>query len=268
MTTATTAYDSWGRPLTSTNALGNTSTVSYSHTTGGLVASTTSTSPDPDGAGSLTPLATTVSFDTRFAAPVKTVQPGGQTTEATLDALGRVTAVWQPGRAKTDSASSKFTYTISQTAPSSVKTETLLPTGTTYLTSVSLLDSMLRERQTQTTSAVTGRVITDTRYDSLGNAVLTDRYYNIDPVATTLVQPVNRVDIAESHRISYDFAGRATRDALYGQEVFKWDSTTAYEGDRTRVTPASGGTPTTTVTDIAGQTTRAMIRTCGWSSAG
>lgn len=102
-------------------------------------------------------------------------------------------------------------------------------------------------------------MITDTRYDSLGNAVLTDRYYNIDPVATTLVQPVNRVDIAESHRISYDFAGRATRDALYGQEVFQWDSTTAYDGDRTRVRPASGGTPTTTVTDIAGQTTQLIL---------
>lgn len=257
VTTATVSYDTWGRPLTTTDALGSTSTVSYTHTTGGLVSASTSTSADPDGAGPLTALATTVTFDTRFSAPVKTVQPGGETTEATLDALGRVTAVWQPGRAKaSQTASSTIGYTISKTAPSSVTTDTLLPNGTGYTTSVSLLDSMLRARQTQTKSAAGGRLIADTRYDSRGNAVLTDSYYNSSTPSTTLVQPANRENIASSHRLSYDFAGRATKDALYNQEVFKWETLTGYEGDRTKVTPPAGGTPTTTVEDIAGNTTQ------------
>jgi YD repeat-containing protein len=36
--------------------------------------------------------------------------------------------------------------------------------------------------------------------------------------------------------------------------VEKWRTTTAYGGDRTMVTPPSGGTPTTTVTDMEGRT--------------
>ncbi|MFT3969961.1 MAG: RHS repeat-associated core domain-containing protein [Micropruina sp.] len=267
VTTATVSFDTWGRPLTTADALGNTSTVSYSHTAGGLVSSSTSTSADPDGAGTLTPLATTVTFDTRLAAPVKTVKPGGETTEATLDALGRVTAVWQPGRAKaTQTASSTMAYTISKTAPSSVTTDTLLPNGTGYTTSVSLLDSMLRARQTQTKSAAGGRLVADTRYDSRGNAVLTDSYYNSSAPSASLVQPANREDITNSHRVSYDFAGRATKDALYNQEVFKWETLTSYEGDRTKVTPPAGGTPTTTVEDIEGNTTQ-LIQHLGSATA-
>ncbi|NMD45299.1 MAG: hypothetical protein GYA85_00810, partial [Propionibacterium sp.] len=257
VTTATASYDTWGRGLTATDALGNTTSTSYTHTTGGLVSSSKVTSADPDGGGSLTPLETTTTFETRLGAPVKTVQPGGQTTEANLDALGRITAVWQPGRAKaSQTASSTFAYTISATAPSSVTTKTLLPNGTGYVTNIGLLDSLLRERQTQTQSAVGGRLITDTRYDSRGNSVLTDSYYNVDSPSTVLVQPANRADIATSHRLGYDFAGRVSRDAQYGNEVFRWETLTGYEGDRTKVTPPAGGTPTTTVSDIEGRTTQ------------
>lgn len=256
VTTGTASYDTWGRPLTATDPLSNTTSTSYSHTTGGLLSATTTTSPDPDGAGALTPHTTTVSYDTRLGAPIKTVQPGGQTSEAALDALGRVTSVWQPGQPKTSPASATYSYTISKTTTSSVTSKTLLPTGTTYTTTIALLDSILRPRQTQTQSAAGGRIITDTRYDSRGATVLSDTYYNADVPATTLVMPTFRDNITTSHRYSVDFAGRTTIDALYGNETLRWQTVTGYLGDRTTVTPPAGGTPTTTMVDINGQTTQ------------
>lgn len=256
-TTAQHGYDAWGRPTQNTDALGNTSTVTYNNTAGGLTASVVSTTADPDGAGAGTPLTSTKSYDTRFGAPIKTVAAGGQTTEATLDALGRTTAVWEPGRSRaTQSASTTFSYAISNTSPTSVTTKKLLPDGASYSTSVTLMDSLLRTRQVQTQAPNGGRLITDTRYDSRGNAVLSDYYYNATAPAATLVQPALRSSILTSHRYSVDFASRQIADRFYSAEAFKWETTTAYDGDRVRVTPPTGGTPTTTFSDIRGRTTK------------
>jgi len=253
---ARTSYDQWGRATTVTDAADNQTTTTYTHTTGGLVTTTTTTTPDPDGAGSGTPLTTTKTYDTRLGGPTKTVEPGGQTTEADRDALGRVIAVWSPGRDKaTQTATATYSYTVSNTAPSTVTTKTLLPNGTSYQTSVALLDSFLRTRQTQTQSAAGGRLITDTRYDSRGNAVLVDSYYNATAPNTTLVQPNTRGDIPSSHRYRFDFAGRQTHDALYSAETQKWETLTTYGGDRTHTTPPAGGTPTTVITDVFNRTT-------------
>lgn len=116
---------------------------------------------------------------------------------------------------------------------------------------------MLRTRQVQTTSAGgDGRLIADTRYDSRGNAVLTDEYYNAGAPSITLVQPTQRSTLPTSHRLSYDYAGRVTQDDLYSHETLKWGAATSYGGDRTSVTPPLGGTPTTVVTNIDGDITQ------------
>ena len=60
---------------------------------------------------------------------------------------------------------------------------------------------------------------------------------------------------AQQHRYVYDAAGRQTKDQLYSLNVKKWETTTAYGGDHTDVTPPAGGTATTTFTDIKGHTT-------------
>ncbi len=260
-------YDSWGRVTSATDTLGNTAISSFTHTAGGLLSRMDTTTPDPDGTGVGTALTTTKTFDTRSGQPVKSVEPGGETTEATLDPLGRVTAVWQPGRSKaTQTASTTYAYVISAIAPSTVTTKTLLPDGVNYATSITLLDSMLRTRQTQSDAAISGRIIEDTRYDSRGNPVLVDTYHNSSAPSTALVLPSNRVDILDSHRYTYDFAGRETRDAYYSAETFRWATVNSYEGDRVKVTPAAGGTPSTTVSDIRGRTTQ-LIEHLGTTTA-
>ncbi|MGC3995183.1 MAG: RHS repeat-associated core domain-containing protein [Propionicimonas sp.] len=256
-TTGTSTYDQWGRVTSATDSLGNTTTTTFTQTTGGLLSTMATTTPDPDGSGTGTPLTTTITYDTRWNSPVKTVDAGGQITEAAIDALGRITSVWKPGRDKaTQTATTTYAYTISNTAPSSVTTKTLLPNGTDYSTSVELVDSLLRTRQVQSQAAISGRLISDTRYDSRGNAVLEDSYYNSDAPSSTLVQPTVRTSILNSHRYTFDFADRQTRDAFYSAETYKWQTLSSYGGDRTDVTPPNGGTPTTTVTDIQGRTTQ------------
>jgi len=257
-TMAKTTYDGWGRPTASTDALGWVTLTAYTHTTGGLLSSVTTTSPDPDGTGPGTPLTTTVTYDARTGTPIKTVDAGGHITEATIDGLGRVTAVWLPGRARTSSASITYAYTVNAAGVNAITTKTLLPDGVNYRTDVTIMDSLLRQRQTQTLGASgTGRVLSDLRYGSAGQVVITDYYYDSTSTPTaSLVAPTNRTYIYSTHQLTYDFAGRVTNDSLYSKDTYQWATATTYGGDRTLVNPPQGGTPTTTVTDIFGRTTQ------------
>jgi YD repeat-containing protein len=68
---------------------------------------------------------TTTTIDPAWGLPIEVVDPNGKKTEATYDGLGRLTAVWNPGRDKaTQTANSIFSYLVSNTAPSAVGTST------------------------------------------------------------------------------------------------------------------------------------------------
>lgn len=252
----TTSYDQHGRPTSITDALGHTTTTTYTPATVRPLMSTTVTTADPDGAGSLAPLVTTTTYDPRWSVATKQVQPGGQTTESTLDGLGRVTAVWQAGRSKsTDSASATYSYTVNSGGSNAVTTKTLMPDGSSYRTSVMIYDSLMRQRQTQT-QAISGYQVQDTRYTSRGLDALDDSYLASGSPSTTLVQPSGRSSIKNSTRTTYDYAGRALVAAFYSLEIEQWRTTHSYTGDSETVTPPSGGTTTTVVTDVQGRTTR------------
>lgn len=257
-TVVTTGYDDHGRVTTSTDALGRTTSISYNPATGRAPRTVTVTSPSPDDSGSKPPLVTTTTYDHRWGIPTRLVSPAGQTTDIALDALGRTTAVWLPGRSRaSQSASLKYTYVVNQsgTGVNALRTETLLPDGTGYRSQWSILDALLRPRQTQTASGFTGTQVTDTRYDSRGNPALADQYLVAAAPASTLVVPVTRGDIKRSDRVTYDYAGRPLVEAFYSAEAHQWQTSTVYEGEKVKVTPAAGGTPTTTVFDIHGRTT-------------
>ena len=250
------SYDQHGRVVSATDALGRTTTTAYTPAASRPVTATTVTSADPDGSGPLTAHVTTVSYEPRRTAPIKQIQPGGQTTEAELDALGRVTKVWQPGRSKSSqTASATYAYTVNQSGLNAVTTATLLPDGTNYRTVVNLFDSLLRPRQTQT-QAISGRQVSDTRYTSRGLVGLADSYLATGAPAASLLAPTARGNIKTSTRTSYDYAERPLVEAFHSLEAEKWRTIHSYSGDRTRVDPPSGGTPTTTVADAHGRTTQ------------
>lgn len=265
-TTATTAFDQYGRPTTTTNALGQTSTIAYAPASG-PVTTITGTSPDPDGTGPGTPLVTTTTFDPRWGTAIKRIDPGGQTTEAVLDSLGRSTSVWLPGRAKSASASQKFSYGVNVNGVNWLKTETLRANNT-YAVSYVVMDSLLRERQTQTDSRqASGRVITDQRYDSRGLPIFTSSYWDSTGAPDgKLVQPSMLVQIPSITTTTFDAAERPLVVTLSEYGYAKWNTSHAYTGDQVKVTPPAGGTPTTTTLDIHGRTT-ALTRHLGTSTA-
>ncbi|MER7952437.1 polymorphic toxin-type HINT domain-containing protein [Streptomyces sp. NPDC096079] len=203
---------------------------------------------------------TTVTQDPGRAQPLTSTDPNGRTTTQQYDSLGRLTAVWTPERSVSLSPSWKFSYVIDGVnGPSATRSEWLQANGVTYSSSVVLYDGLGRERQTQRTSDAkpTGRLITDTVYDSHGWPVKTaEPYYEPSSLPTAQVfLPGNDSQVPAQTWTSYDGVGRAVRAEFRSYANLQWATTTAYPGaDRTDVTPPSGSAPMSTVTDARGQT--------------
>jgi len=257
-TVAQTAYDAYGRVTSSTDALGRTTTTSYTDEEGSTTKLTV-TSPDPDGSGPLTRHVTVTNVDPAWGVPTKVTDPAGKVATGTYDALGRLTQVWLPGRVKgTDTPSVKYSYTVRSTGQNAVTSSALNHDATSYQTSTTIYDGLLRQRQTQAPSADhnnPGRVVTDTFYDSRGLAVKENRpWFTTGSPATTLV--TTSAAVPGSVVTDYDGARRAIREIFRVNEVEEWRTTTTYGGDRVTVDPPVGGTATTTFVDVRGNTTR------------
>ncbi|MGW0664880.1 polymorphic toxin-type HINT domain-containing protein [Streptodolium elevatio] len=248
-TVAEVTYDAYGRPLTEKDETGATTTTTYTPAAGAA--------PTSVKTSDVKSFETTTTYQPARGLAVKVVDPNGRTTEATYDALGRTTALWKPGRAKASSASITYTYTLSQTTTSSVTTRTLRG-DETYFVSHEILDSFLKTRQTQATPAdnSTGRVVTDTFYDSLGRVVKTNNaYYNSSGPSTTLFT-ANDNQVPGQSGVFYDGLGRTTATTFSHKGTEQWRTTTAYPGaDRVDTTPPTGGVATSTIKDALGKTT-------------
>lgn len=237
-------YDPYGRLVDSWDVRGNNTNTAYTPATGGPITKIVNK----------TPLlwTSTTDLDPLLGQPLDTVDVNGQTTRLTYDPLGRLTSVWLPGSAK---ANTTYAYTVA-TSGSSVKTSTLNAAGN-YVIDYQLYDGMLRPTQTQSPAAVTGtgRVITDTFYNTAGQVVKTNNpYYNTDAgPGTTLFSPQDN-HVPSQVVTSYDGAGRAIAQILYKESVEQWRGISSYGGDYTSTTPAAGGTPTTTFSDVRGKT--------------
>ena len=253
-TTSTVTHDVHGRALTSTDALGRTSTTAYTPATGGPVTGVSQTTPDPDGSGPRTALTTSTVVHPAWGTPTKQTDPNGKVTTATVDALGRTTAVWLPERPLTSTANMTFAYTVSATGPNTVTTRSLTARGG-YQATVELYDGMLRPRQTQSVSAArgtTGRIITDTAYDSRGLVAYENGpWFTTGAPSSTLVR--STVAVPSRTRYLYDGAGRTTAEIFDVGEQERWRTTTTYEGDRVSVDPPAGTVPETSITDARGQ---------------
>jgi RHS repeat-associated protein len=245
-------YDAHGRVATSTDALGHVTTTSYTPATGGPVTGvTTKNALDHSN---------TTTLDPARGHAVAEVDANGRRTDLQYDALGRLQAVWMPGHNKASFASSPnlvFQYTISKTAPVVVRTRELRANGTDYTDSYAIFDGLLRSRQAQAPAegSAGGRVVTETKYDSLGRAVNENGpWWNSSAPSGTLLDALDTDKQAVTVR-SFDGAGRVTDEILMSGGVEKWRTTTAYGGDRVSVTPPAGAPPTTTITDARGRVT-------------
>ncbi|MFC9692237.1 phospholipase A2 [Kribbella sp. NPDC056951] len=249
VTQATTTYDDYGRSLQIKDALNRPTTAAYTDVNG-LTTVFTKT----NALGHVTKQA----LDPRLGKPVTSTDADNRITSATYDALGRLTAVWQPGRssANQESPHLQFEYGVRKTGgPTWVKTLTLKANGN-QVPSYQLFDGFLRLRQTQASSPLGGRILTDEFTNSRG-LVFYKRSPFYDPTnapGTTLATAAHG-EVPNATVIGFDGAERQTAEVHVEYNVDKWRTTTTYGGDRVTVLPPLGGTLTTTVTDARGQTT-------------
>ncbi len=253
-------YDSYGRVLTSTDADSRTTTTAYTPATGAEPTSESAT--DPAG------LVTTTVYDPARDLPVQTTNAAGYVTSETYDGLGRLTAVWLPGHPKTSpTPDKKFSYAVSDTAPSAAITSTLNDTGG-YTLSETLYDSLGRTAETQAATPDGGRDISDTYYNSLGlTSKVSNSYYTTGATDGTggiddTIYGATDNNVPSQTGYVYDGDQRVTRQISYSLGSETWETDTAYQGgDATTVTYQNlksgepvGGTPQTTFTNGEGKT--------------
>ncbi|MFJ2175322.1 RHS repeat-associated core domain-containing protein [Streptomyces sp. NPDC087851] len=251
-TASTATYDLYGRPLKTTDSQGRVMTTAFTPTTG-MAAKTVVTNPLGH--------TLTTEFDLARGVPVAETDTNDKRTEIAYDGLGRVTAVWEAGRSRAkfpDSPNTSFTYRISRTDTPVVTTRELRGDGSTE-TGYEIYDGLLRERQTQVASGTgTGRVLTETLYDSRGLEWKSyDDYYATGAPEGKLVAGDDTKAPAVLRTV-FDGAGRAT-DAIalkYGTETRR--TKTVYDGNHTTEIPPKGGTASTTVTDALGRTSEVV----------
>lgn len=274
VTTSTLTADVYGRVATVTDPRttdtqhpgGATTSTTYTPAATGELAQTITVSVSAPGATSTWD--TVHAMDTRRSARLTTTDPNGKVTTQTFDALGRVKAVWLPGRTPQSNpeANKTFTYSLSDKpgVPSSMTTNTLTKDGQTPVRTkaVDLLDGFGRSRQIQSSSpnpAYTGRLVSDSKYDSQGRetTVSTAWYDNSAAPGSTLVVAADST-IPQQARTSYDGRGRPTVTASWSKGVEQSRTTTSYpDAGRTDVVPPQGSYPGSTFTDVRGRTTEA-----------
>ncbi|MFD9415765.1 ricin-type beta-trefoil lectin domain protein [Streptomyces goshikiensis] len=271
-TTSTASYDGYGRVTSVTDPQskdaqhpnGATTATLYTPAAAGeLPGKVTLSAPVPGQASGTWDTVTT--YDARRSQPLTVTDPNQKTTTSAYDALGRLTAVWQPGRAPSTHphANLMFDYRVSDKVgvPSTVTSKKLTVDGATpvWTTSIELMDGFAHTRQVQATPAnpaYTGRLVTDTLFDSHGReAVANAAWYN------NASGPVDVLVAADSSvlsqkRTSYDGLDRVTAVSNRSKGTEQSRTSTSYPGaDRTDVMPPQGSAPTSVFTNALGHTT-------------
>ncbi|MFC8447900.1 polymorphic toxin-type HINT domain-containing protein [Kitasatospora sp. NPDC057223] len=237
-----------------------TATTAYTPATG-RPTRTVVTSPPAKAGDSTTARTTTTDYDLLRGQAVDTIDPNTLRTDTTYDALGRTVKVWLPNQPKANfpnTPSTEYAYTLADGQVAAVTSRTV-NNDQSQDTSYALYDGFGRLRQAQAPAASGGRLITDTFYDERGQAVLVySPYYATGAPSATLQKVEDATGVETQTRTEYDGLGRVTKaTVLAGNGVGTplASTLTEYGGDRVTVTPPTGSTPTTTITDAAGHTT-------------
>ena len=245
-TTARDTYDSYGRVEDAYDGNGNETVTAYTVNSSGLTTGQTKTNP-------LGQATSTTTDPTRNLTLTSTDANGVVTTEQ-YDALGRLTSVWKDSRPTTNVANYVYAYTVSSTAVSGVVAKTMGDAGG-YATTVTILDSLGRTRQTQSDTAQGGRLITDDFYDSRGwEWKVNNRYWDSSTTPTLSLVSVADNEVPDQDVYTFNGLDRQVQDTSLKDGNTVSVSTTVYNGDRITVIPPKGGVIKSTVTDPLGRT--------------
>ncbi|WP_079078718.1 RHS repeat-associated core domain-containing protein [Streptomyces sp. DSM 15324] len=243
--TGTTTYDDFGRPKIQKDAKQNPTRTDYVETNG-LLTQTKLT----NALGHIT----TTDYASAWGLSRGQTDPNGRRTDLAYDSLGRLTSVWLPDRAASQTPSIKYVYNVRKDKVTSIKTEKIENDGS-YGAEYQLYDSLLRPRQIQTEGPDGTRMVADSFYDGAGKIKQTNNTYNAVGAASDELLLVHNGEVGAQTRVEYDALGRPTADIFAVSGVEQWRTTTTYDGELTHVDPPVGGVPTTTVSDAEGNTT-------------
>ncbi|MEU9305835.1 polymorphic toxin-type HINT domain-containing protein [Streptomyces sp. NPDC048269] len=255
ITTARSEYDALGRATKVLDAAGNPLTTAYSPATGPAF-SVTSTN-------ALGHTSTTRS-DPGRGVPLEDTDANGRKVTTAYDGLGRVTAVWTPSQKPgTDKAAHTFSYQIVEHEPPVVTSATLEDDGT-YTQTIAIYDGLLRPRQGQSEALGGGRLITDTLYNANGTVRQTNNNYLADGKPdTNIFVPETQTTVLNSTQTAYDSLNRPVRTTTFHGTDAKDSTTAQYGGDwtlsRTGMsadgqTALKGSSAVKTFTDALGRT--------------
>ncbi|MEU1278573.1 RHS repeat-associated core domain-containing protein [Streptomyces sp. NPDC005805] len=244
-TTGTTGYDSFGRPLWQKDAKNNETKTQYTETNGLLTSASLT-----NAAGHVT----RTDYNPARGASTGQTDPNGKRTVLGHDAIGRLTSVWLPDRATSQTPSIKYSYLVRTNKPTAVKTEKVEVDGS-YGTEYELFDSLLRGRQKQTEGPDGTRMVADVWYDATGKVAKTNATYRAEGAPGDELLPVTNGEVGAQTRTQYDGLGRTVAAISLHAGTEQWRSTTRYDGELVHVDPPAGGVATTSVTDAEGRTT-------------
>ncbi|MGW7176580.1 TreTu family toxin [Streptomyces xanthophaeus] len=242
-------YDAYGRQLTAADAYGKTTTTAYTPAAGEAPTSMTVTNPLGHIVAS--------GVDPLRSQPTKVTDANGKVTTTAYDALGRTTKIWLPNwtaAEQPDKPSRRFEYTIRNDGPN-VTTTKALTHDYQYAVTYQISDGLLRERQTQTQSPdLSGRLITETYYDTRGQAWRSSGTFYADGPPTAQLVTGQETGYPASTDTLFDGAGRPTDiiSKRFGVETKR--TVKQYTGDSITLIPPAGGTATTSVVDALGRT--------------
>ncbi|GAB2873290.1 RHS repeat-associated core domain-containing protein [Streptomyces deserti] len=232
-TVSTAKYDTLGRLTDSWDTKGTrTKHLTYTPAAGGPLTESSET----NALGHTT----TTEFAPEWGVRTITSDPNGNRTKLAYDGLGRLTDVWMADRADDQAPTHKFEYKVQNTDASWVATKSLNQDGTSYQTRYAIYDSLLRLRQTQEPAASgTGRIITETKYDTRGLQVEASSDY-IDKTAPSGKLADLLTAAPAGTETVYDGAGRPIVEKILtnGKEYSRTKHT--YAGDTTLVEPPTG----------------------------
>jgi RHS repeat-associated protein len=263
-------YDTSGRTLTSTDALGHVTTKAYTPTDGGplteLVESNPICAATPTAVGCGTE---TTMYDPGRGVVTETIDAAKHKTTAQYDSLGRLTAEWTPGFVQgIADASTTYSYLERNNGPEAVTTNTLVDDGASsnnlnYTTSIALYDAMGQKIQTQATGENGALLGSDTMYDSHGWAIAANNQYATNGTPSTTLISVAASSVNSRTQTTFDGVGRPVLVAQYNGLTETSAAQSVYGGDRIStigrmadgVTFDPGVTASTTITNVRGQTT-------------
>jgi RHS repeat-associated protein len=269
-TSSAQVYDSYGRVISSYDGDGGFNGTTYTPTstaytmTNGNTTSTKVTN-------SLGQYVTTT-LDPLRGLPVTITDANGIMTNLHYDGLGRLTSVWEYGRATTSPANYLFSYSLTSNAAPVVTTQKL-NNENGYITSYALYDSLLRPRQTQTPTPQGGALVTDHFYDSRGWEFKTNTNWwnsSVNPgtcpgsasPSSPCVWTIPDANVADQAVTQYDGLGRPVIVTSYDNSQVKSTAYTQYTGDKVTtistgatISTPSGATPTAVTTDALGRET-------------